>query len=114
MHLVRCLRVVLAMKDDKQKIQVVLRANFDGETAEDSSGHGNHGEVIGNPCYDDGYDGGRAIFFQNPFGRKQNASYIRFNNLKGIDLTQDDFSIMFWYKTLLISMRAAFWQRSCP
>ena len=99
MHLVRCLRVVLAMKDDKQKIQVVLRANFDGETAEDSSGHGNHGEVIGNPCYDDGYDGGRAIFFQNPFGRKQNASYIRFNNLKGIDLTQDDFSIMFWYKT---------------
>lgn len=82
-----------------KNMRLVLRASFDGENGEDSSGNGNHGMIIGNPEYVDGYDGNRAICLNNPFGRSSAVEYVRFNDLKGIDLTMDDFTVMFWYKT---------------
>ena len=80
-------------------MRAVLRVTFDRENGEDSSGNGNHGEIIGDPEYADGYDGNRAICLKNPFGRHKAVEYVRFRDLKGIDLTEDDFTVMFWYKT---------------
>lgn len=78
----------------------VIKVNFDAETAEDLSGYGNHGVIVGNPAFVDGYDGKRAVHFNNPFGRHAATQYIRFDELKGIDLRTDDFTVMFWYRTI--------------
>ncbi len=93
------LRLEFTMQKEHTKIRAVLQAHFDRDTAEDSSGNGNHGAMMGCPVYDEGYDGGRSIRFQNPFGRHQPAAYLLFRDLKGLDLTQDDYTIMFWYRT---------------
>ncbi len=83
----------------RNSIPMILRVDFEGENAKDISGNGNHGQVVGNPEFVEGYDGNRAISLKNPFGRNGAVEYVRFRDLKGIDLTTDDFTVMFWYKT---------------
>lgn len=83
----------------KRKVQLALKVGFDGGDAQDASGYENHGKVIGVPEYVDGYNGKRAIYLKNPFGRNAAVQYVRFDELKGIDLRTDDFTVMFWYKT---------------
>lgn len=80
-------------------IPIVLRVDFEGKNAKDTSGNGNHGEIVGDPEYVEGYDGNLAICLKNPFGRNGAVEYVRFRDLKGIDLTTDDFTVMLWYKT---------------
>ncbi len=84
----------------EKDLYTVIKVNFDAETAEDRSGYGNHGVIVGNPEFVDGYDGKRAVHFNNPFGRHAATQYIRFDELKGIDLRTDNFTVMFWYKTI--------------
>lgn len=81
-------------------MRLVLQVTFDKENGEDISGWGNHGTVVGAPVYVTGYDGKRAISLNNPFGRDSAAHYVRFPDLRGIDLTTDDFTVLFWYKTI--------------
>ena len=83
----------------ESKMRLVLKVNFDAGDALDASEYGNHGEVIGTPEYVDGYDGKKAVSLKNPFGRNAAVQYVRFDELKGIDLRTDDFTVMFWYKT---------------
>lgn len=96
----------------KEKARLILRVTFDGESGEDTSGCGNHGVVVGNPEYAAGYDGKRAICLRNPFGRREAVQYVRFNDIKGINLGLDDFTVMFWYKTVCGGTQewAASWQ----
>ena len=46
-----------------------------------------------------GYDGSGALFLNNPFGAPA-KDYLRFEDLKGIDLTRDSFSLTLWCRTL--------------
>lgn len=80
--------------------RAILRATFDARSGEDVSGYGNHGLVVGDPEYGEGFDGGWALCLNNPFGRNAAARYVRFEELKGIDLTTEDFTVMCWYRTV--------------
>lgn len=82
-----------------KNLRLVLKAEFDEERAVDSSGCGNHGVIVGEPEFVYGYDGKKAICLKNPFGRNVAVQYVRFDELKEIDLRTDDFTVMFWYKT---------------
>lgn len=83
----------------KNERRIVLDVGFEHKAAEDISGFANHGKIVGEPLFVPGYDDGLAIQLKNPFGRASAQQYIRFDDLKGIDLRKDDFTIMFWYKT---------------
>ena len=85
--------------ENKRQITPVIEVTFDDKTAEDTSGFGNRGVIVGAPEFVAGYDGNQAIYLKNPFGRSAAEQYIRFDDLKGIDLRTDDFTVMFWYKT---------------
>ncbi len=76
----------------------VLSLSFEGGV-QDASGQGNHGTVHGSPVYAPGYDGGQALFITNAHGLAA-QNYVLFENLKGIDLRKDDYTVLFWYKTL--------------
>ena len=86
-------------RTDETKMKTALRITFENRNAEDLSGCGNHGAIVGTPRFVEGYDGGLALCLRNPFGRNKAVEYVRFDNLKGIDLTKEDFTVMFWYKT---------------
>lgn len=79
--------------------RIVLHADFEGGTARDASGLNNHGAVCGQPVFGTGFDGGSAIYLANAFGGSA-RQYVTFSELKGIDLTRDDFTLLFWYKTV--------------
>ena len=76
----------------------VLSVDFENGV-QDASGRGNHGTVHGSPAYVSGYDGGQALYITNPHGPAA-QNYVLFENLKGIDLTTDSCTVLFWYKTL--------------
>lgn len=86
-------------RTDETKMKTALRITFENRNAEDLSGCGNHGAIVGTPRFVEGYDGGLALCLRNPFGRNKAVEYVRFDNLKGIDLTKENFTVMFWYKT---------------
>lgn len=68
----------------------LLDVNFNDGTA-------GSGTAVGDLQYVAGYDGGKAVHFVNTFG-KEAQQYIKFENL-GIDITKDDYTVMFWYMT---------------
>ncbi len=76
----------------------VLSLGFEGNVR-DASGRGNHGTVHGSPVYAPGYDGGQALYITNAHGRTA-QNYVLFENLKGIDLRTDSYTVLFWYRTL--------------
>lgn len=77
----------------------VLLLTFEEENAADVSGLENNGTVHGSPAFGAGYDGGTAIYLQNEFGTRA-QQYVTFWNLKGVDISRNDFSVVFWYKTV--------------
>lgn len=87
-------------KQDRSKFlpAPVLSLGFEW-SVQDASGRGNHGTVHGSPVYAPGYDGGQALYITNPHGQAA-QNYVLFENLKGIDLTTDSCTVLFWYKTL--------------
>ncbi len=76
----------------------VLSVDFENGV-QDASGNGNNGTIYGSPAYVSGYDGGQALYITNPHGHAA-QNYVLFENLKGIDLTTDSCTVLFWYKTL--------------
>ena len=80
-------------------MDMVIDVTFDSGTAQDISGFANHGAIVGTPRFVTGYDGKWAVSLKNPFGRTAAQQYIRFDDLRGIDLRTADFTVMFWYKT---------------
>src|SRR5699024_6769116 len=44
----------------------VLQVDFDDETVTDKSDNAIQAEVVGNPTFVDGLNGGKAIYFENP------------------------------------------------
>lgn len=76
----------------------VLKVGFDKEDAQDESGNGNHGQVIGNPDFAEGVKG-KAICFQNPEDRQDQATqYVNFGQPEELQFGEGSFTIMFWYK----------------
>lgn len=72
--------------------------SFDGENADDESGNGNNGEMVGSPSFVEGVKG-KAIYFQNPEERSQTATqYVNFGQPEELKFSEGSFSIMFWYK----------------
>lgn len=80
----------------------VLYVSFDNANAEDSSGNGNNGTVIGTPEFVDGVSG-KAIHIvnsQDVAGSSAAAEqYVDFGTPDDLQFGTDDFSIAFWYKT---------------
>lgn len=79
---------------------IVLDVDFNNKTAADSSLQNNSGVVSGNPDFVESYDGSNAIYINNAFGENNASQYVTFKDLKGIDITKDDFTISFWYQTV--------------
>lgn len=77
--------------------KLMLQVDFRHRSAQDTSGMGNHGILVA-PEFGKSFDGGTALFLNNPFGKA--SHYLLFEQLKGIDLTRDSFSVVFWMKTL--------------
>ncbi|MGL5378578.1 LamG-like jellyroll fold domain-containing protein [Clostridium sp.] len=81
----------------------VLDVNFDDETANDNSGRGNDGTLVGNPEFVEGINGGKAIKITNPkeiAGKEVTAEqYVDFGENLDLKFGEDDFSILFWYKS---------------
>lgn len=80
-------------------LELVLDVSFDDATAGDASGKENHGVVTGTIQGVEGFDGGTAVYLRNRPGAG-NYQYITFENLNGIDISKDDFTISFWYHTI--------------
>ena len=80
----------------------VLYASFDNANAEDSSGNGNNGTVIGTPEFVDGVSG-KAVHIVNSgdiAGSGADAEqYISFGTPEDLLFGTDDFSIAFWYRS---------------
>ena len=80
----------------------VLYASFDNADAEDSSGNGNNGTVIGTPEFVDGVSG-KAVHIVNSgdiAGSGADAEqYISFGTPENLQFGTDDFSIAFWYRS---------------
>lgn len=77
----------------------ILDVNFDDGTATDRSGYGHHGEIVGDPEFTEGVNGGKAIHIVNPDTTDsliEANQYVKFNDV--INLQKDDFTIMFTYK----------------
>ena len=81
---------------------IVLDVDFENGDASDASGLGNNGVVTGNPVYVEGIDGGKAIYIHNAFGKNGTPAteYVTFADLKGLDISKDDYTISFWYRTV--------------
>lgn len=77
----------------------VLLLDFEDGAAADSSGRGNNGTIHGGPAFGLGYDGGKALYLKNEFGVPA-QQYITFQYLKGVDISRDDFTLVFWYKSV--------------
>lgn len=80
--------------------EIVLQADFNDGTAADRSGHGNHGRITGSPAAVTGADGTSALYIHNTFGKDNATEYVRFENLQGIDLSTDSYTLAFWYRTV--------------
>lgn len=80
----------------------VLYASFDNADADDSSGNGNNGTVIGTPEFVDGVSG-KAVHIVNSgdiAGSGADAEqYISFGTPEDLQFGTDDFSIAFWYRS---------------
>ena len=80
----------------------VLYASFDNANAEDSSGNGNNGTVVGTPEFVGGVSG-KAIHIVNSAdvaGSGADAEqYVNFGAPDDLQFGTDDFSIAFWYKS---------------
>lgn len=80
----------------------VLKVTFDQESAEDSSGNGNHGTVVGSPEFVEGMSG-KAIHLVNGDGVAaeyvEASQYVSFGSPADLKFGSEDFSIMFWYKS---------------
>ena len=81
-------------------LETILQVDFDDKTATDNSGKGNNGVISGDPTFVEGYDGNTAVYTKNTFGKNKATQYVTFSDLKGIDLTTDDYTISFWYQTV--------------
>lgn len=77
----------------------VLLLDFEDGAAHDASGRGNDGTLHGDPAFGLGYDGGKALYLKNEFGVPA-QQYITFWNLKGVDISRNDFTLVFWYKSV--------------
>ena len=80
----------------------VLYASFDNGNAEDSSGNGNNGTVIGTPEFVDGVSG-KAVHIVNSediAGSGADAEqYVDFGTPEDLQFGTGDFSIAFWYRS---------------
>ena len=75
----------------------VLDVTFDDKTANDVSGNGNHGTVVGNVEFVDGVKG-KAVHIKNDEDALMASQYIDFGKVEDLRFGKDDFTIMFWYK----------------
>ncbi|MFQ8704620.1 MAG: LamG-like jellyroll fold domain-containing protein, partial [Thomasclavelia sp.] len=75
----------------------VLDVTFDDKTANDVSGNGNHGTVVGNVEFVDGVKG-KAVHIKNDEDALKASQYIDFGKVEDLRFGKDDFTIMFWYK----------------
>lgn len=80
----------------------VLYASFDNADAQDSSGNGNNGTLVGTPEFVDGVSG-KAVHIVNSedvAGSSADAEqYVNFGTPEDLQFGTDDFSIAFWYRT---------------
>ena len=74
--------------------ELLLSVDFE-EGAKDSSGNGKDGIIHGDISFVAGFDGGKAVFFDNECG-KEAKQYIDFGRLS---LQDEDFTMSFWMKT---------------
>ena len=77
---------------------MVLSVNFDGRDVQDLSGKGNDGAVYGSPACVESYDGSKALYLSNKYGEAA-QNYVLFEDLKGVDLTRDNYTVSFWMRT---------------
>ena len=77
---------------------MVLSVNFDDRDAQDLSGKGNDGAVYGSPAYVESYDGSKALYLSNEYGEAA-WNYVLFEDLEGVDLTRDNYTVSFWMRT---------------
>lgn len=77
---------------------MVLSVNFDGRDVQDLSGKGNDGAVYGSPACVESYDGSKALYLSNTYGEAA-RNYVLFEDLKGVDLTRDNYTVSFWMRT---------------
>lgn len=80
-------------------LELVLDVTFDDATTADLSGKENNGTITGTIQGVEGFDGGTAVYLRNRPGA-EDYQYITFENLNGIDISKDNFTISFWYHTL--------------
>lgn len=84
---------------------LVLYASFDDETANDKSGKGNNGAIVGtNVTFVEGISG-KAVRIDNPESvagqdKKAGTDYINFGRPTDLQLGTGDFSVAFWMKTI--------------
>lgn len=80
----------------------VMKVTFDNGDADDITGRGNNGEVVGNPEFVQGKKG-KAIHLVNSesvAGSSKNAEqYVDFGEREDLKFGEYDFSIAFWYKS---------------
>lgn len=79
----------------------VLKVTFDDETADDTSGNGLNGEIVGSPEFVEGVEG-KAIHLSNPDGiaaaHTTAEQYVNFGQPEELQFGTDDFTVMFWYQ----------------
>lgn len=74
----------------------VLDVTFDEGDVSDQSGFENHGAVVGDVEFSEGFNGGKAIHIVNSEEAEQ---YVDFGNIAGLNFGKDDYTVMFQYKT---------------
>ena len=78
---------------------LVLQVNFDDKNANDLSGYGNNGNVVGNPEFVDGVIG-KAVHIKNTQSSTNPANqYIDFGKADGLQFGEENFAISLWYKS---------------
>lgn len=83
----------------KGKKVPVLKVSFDDETANDSSGFGNNGTIIGTPEFVDGVSG-KALHLVNPEDRSNPATqYVNFGQPEELKNVDGDLTVTLWYKS---------------
>lgn len=87
---------VVFLDTSSDPVSPVLWIDFEEEII-DRSGFANQGVISGLADYVEGYDGGTALAIHNSFGEKA-QNYLSIRDLKGVDLSGDNYTILFQYR----------------
>ncbi len=94
--------IIVSLDEAYREFVRVLKLTFDDETANDSSGSGNNGTIIGDVEFTDGVEG-KAVHIVNSSDvaatENEAEQCIDFGMASDLQFGTEDFSIMFWYKS---------------